>query len=172
MHASPTLSPRAVHVAIDATVQGWSPHVATTAYLYARALSDGMLAPLDDPSPWARVPDALGMPAGSQQHVGAQVIVLDAVTWADGIARIHALALGQLECAVTGTRCPTVDERWSRWTVRPEALVTAGLTLPQLAAVFGGDVTAAATAFVLAADHDVQETSRALHGHRLNPGDS
>lgn len=151
---------------------------------YARGLVEGRYHPLDHLPQWPRVPRELGYPvpfaapatldpgnplaadpaADDQRAERSDVDQLDAEDWQVGIAFVHGLAAGVVESLDTDDTIGTETPLYMRITVYDEALAAAGLTLPELAAAFAGDVRAAAVAVMQARPNDEADLVVACRG--------
>lgn len=146
--------PLEVRQVIRRTAAGWHSHITHATYLYARALTTGMLQPITHPGHWHRAPAALAIPAWRCECPGTRNIVLDQITWTAGIGLVHSLAAGYVEPLVPGTEHPLGSTSpWAPWRVHSRTLALAGIDLDQFGAAFHGDVLAAATAVLAALDN-------------------
>lgn len=130
-----------------------------TAAAYAAGIVAGQFAPVEDWKPFSSIAAALGAsafmtvtltrPDGAVAHDNR--VRIGVSTWRDGLRLIHALADGAIVNPVTGEAygalARLVDERLG---LSGEVFRGTGLILAEFTRAFGGDVFAAAGAFVRA----------------------
>ncbi|UJW32510.1 hypothetical protein L3Q67_01605 [Saccharothrix sp. AJ9571] len=141
----PTLSPPTpVLAAVEEILGMWSPEFSITAAIYARALLDGVLAPLDDPCDWPLVPIAVGANPDRPYRVGPVVHELGNEAWEIGVSGVHSLALGCLHDIDSDIRVGPKSPQWLSVDLQADVFARHGVSLHQLGRAFGGDVYAVA----------------------------